>query len=56
MKWSMPTHINGIPVVPSGPSLAHNGGIWHTLVPENDEDDHLWEWDEVTNRLIVTRP
>lgn len=55
-RWNMPTDINGVAVVPSDGPLARDGGIWHTLVPKDDYDDRIWEWNEVTNHLIVIRP
>lgn len=51
-----PRHVDGTPVTPSGEPLISRGVTWVTLVPDDDDDDRLWEWSPTTGRIIQTRP
>lgn len=50
-----PSIIGKTPVVPNGEPIVMCGESWVTLVPEDSEDDRLWEFSVTTGRLILTR-
>ena len=52
----LPVKINGVKVRESSTPLEYNGGLWHTMVPIDNEDNRVWEWDKKTGRIIQTLP
>lgn len=49
-----PKEINGTPVFVSGEPQEIADGLWVTLVPEDDNDGRLWEFDTRHGRLLLT--
>jgi len=56
MAKKVPEQIDGEPVCQSGKPLLHRGENWVTLVPEDDDDERIWEFSLTSGRLIQTRP
>jgi len=50
-----PDVVFGIPVYQSGDPLEIRGGLWVTLVPEDEDDDRLWEYDLKTGTCLRTK-
>ena len=36
--------------------MEHKGGLWATYIPQDEEDDRIFEHDDRTGRVIQTRP
>lgn len=47
-----PTMVGGCEVYVCGDPLTVNGEAWVTLVPEEAEDERLWEFSLTTGRTI----
>lgn len=51
-----PTEIDGTPVYLLDPdhSLEFDGERWFTMLPEDYEDERIWEWSATTGRVLLT--
>ncbi len=50
-----PVTINGVRVEQQGDVLTVRGEEWLTLVPEDDNDERVWEYSLTTGRIMQTR-
>lgn len=53
MTHKPPTAVGGTPVTAwTDRPLKSGGEVWVTLVPDEEDDERLWEWSLTTGRLI----